>query len=226
VWTIKALAGESEVWNTVFPYSGRSLGFTTGDVFSETPLEESEVWGRTHHIMFMARGTAIKVYVDHQRVANVPEINPAPGPPTTISIAMWSEQEPMITNVRFAEGNKPVADPFANGKLITYGIYFDSGSDVVKPESAPVLRQIAAFMEKNTSVSVEIDGHTDNEGNADGNLDLSKRRAAAVAGVLTAQFKISADRFKTDGLGDTKPIANNDNAAGRAMNRRVEFSKL
>ena len=132
----------------------------------------------------------------------------------------------MITNVRFAEGNKPVADPFANGKFVTYGIYFDSGSDVVKAESAPVLRQLATFLEKNAAVKVEIDGHTDNEGTAAGNLDLSKRRAASVAKVLAEQFKIAADRFKTDGLGDTKPVASNDKPEGRAMNRRVEFSKL
>jgi outer membrane protein OmpA-like peptidoglycan-associated protein len=226
VWTITALAGNQEVWNMVFPYSGTSLGFTSGEINSVTPLEGPEVWGRTHHVMFMARGSAIKVYVDRQRLANVPEINPAPGSPTTISFAMWSNEGPMVTNVRFAEGNKPVADPFANGKLVTYGIYFDSGSDVVKAESAPVLRQIAAYMEKNAAVKVGIDGHTDNEGTAEGNLDLSKRRAASVAKVLSEQFKIAADRFKTDGMGDGKPIASNDKAEGRAMNRRVEFSKL
>jgi outer membrane protein OmpA-like peptidoglycan-associated protein len=226
VWTITALAGNQEVWNMVFPYSGTSVGFTTGEINSVTPLEGPEVWGRTHHIMFMARGAAIKVYVDRQRLANVPEINPVPGAPTTISFHMWSNEGPMITNVRFAEGNKPVADPFANGKLVTYGIYFDSGSDVVKAESAPVLRQIAAYMEKNPSVKVEIDGHTDNQGTADGNLDLSKRRSASVAAVLSDQFKIAAERFKTDGMGDTKPVASNDKSEGRAMNRRVEFSKL
>ena len=132
----------------------------------------------------------------------------------------------MITNVRFAEGNKPVADPFANGALVTYGIYFDSGSDVVKAESAPVLRQIAAYMEKNTAVKVQIVGHTDSQGTKDGNLDLSKRRAASVAGVLSTQFKLGADRFQTNGLGDTKPISSNDTSEGRAANRRVEFTKL
>lgn len=75
-------------------------------------------------------------------------------------------------------------------------------------------------------MNVEITGHTDNQGTAAGNLDLSKRRAAAVATVLTTQFKIEAKRFKTDGMGDTKPVASNDNPEGRATNRRVEFTKL
>jgi outer membrane protein OmpA-like peptidoglycan-associated protein len=117
-------------------------------------------------------------------------------------------------------------DPFAAGTLVTYGIYFDSGSDVVKPESAPVLRQIAAYLAANPTVNLKIVGHTDNQGAPGSNLDLSKRRSASVARVLAEQFKLGADRFKTDGLGDTKPISRNDTAEGRAANRRVEFSKL
>jgi outer membrane protein OmpA-like peptidoglycan-associated protein len=226
VLNVSALKGDKDVWTTTFPYSGQNTYFESGEVTSNTPLENSKVWGEAHHIMFMARGTALKVYVDRQRVANVPEIDPKNGPPDNFVIWLWSDKEPMITNVRYAEGNKPVADPFANGKLVTYGIYFDSASDVVKAESAPVLRQIAAYMEKNPAVKVQILGHTDNQGTPDGNLDLSKRRAASVAKVLSDQFKIAADRFTTDGMGDTKAVADNAKAEGRAMNRRVEFTKL
>ncbi|HET6348091.1 MAG TPA: OmpA family protein [Candidatus Krumholzibacteria bacterium] len=227
VWTVRGLNGDKEVWNAVFPMSGRNLAFTSGDVNSNTPLEgDPQVWGAVHHLMFMARGNALKVYVDRQRMANVPEIDVAAGPVTNISWRLWSNEQPMIGNVRFAEGNKPVDDPFASGKLVTYGIYFDSGSDVVKPESAPVLRQIAGYMQKNAAVKIQILGHTDNQGTSDGNMDLSKRRAASVAKVLAEQFKISADRFTTDGMGDTKPIAKNETSEGRAANRRVEFTKI
>jgi len=226
VLTVAALNGNTEVWNTVFPYSGTALAFTTGDIFSNTPVEGGTVWGKVHHVMFMARGTGMKVYVNRQRLASVPEINAAAGAPTTLSIRLWSDKEPMITNVRFAEGNKPVADPFADGKLVTYGIYFESGSDVVQPESAPVLRTIAGYLEKKPDVRVQIVGHTDNQGKPAENLDLSKRRAAAVAKVLSEQFKIAADRFTTDGMGDTKTVADNAKPEGRAMNRRVEFTKL
>ena len=226
VLDVMGMKGDQKVWDLTFPYSGVNAYFLTGKTTSDTPLENTKVWGAVHHVMFMARGNALKVYIDQQRVANIPEIDLTNGAPDHLVVSLWSDKEPMITNVRFAEGNKPVADPFANGKLVTYGIYFDSGSDVVKAESAPVLRQIAAFMEKNAAVKVEIDGHTDNEGTAPGNLDLSKRRAASVAKVLSQEFKIAAERFKTDGLGDTKPVASNDKAEGRAMNRRVEFTKL
>jgi outer membrane protein OmpA-like peptidoglycan-associated protein len=226
VLNVSAVKGVQKVWTVTFPYSGQSAYFESGKVTSNTPLESDRVWGEVHHVMIMARGTALKVYVDHQRVANAPEINPEHGSPDNFEIWLWSDKEPMIGNVRFAEGNKPTKDPFADGKLITYGIYFDSGSDVVKPESAPVLRQIAAYMEANAAVHVQILGHTDNQGTPDGNLDLSKRRSAAVAHVLSDQFKIAADRFQTDGMGDTQPISDNEKAEGRAMNRRVEFSKI
>jgi len=215
---------ESWVWAAVFP-QGKDLAFTTGSIQSSTPLEAGEPEGR-HHMMFMARGAGLKVYIDRQRLVNVPEIWDGPGPPSLIDFRLWSTNKPMITNVRFAEGNKPVKDPFADGKLVTYGIYFDTGSDVVKAESAPVLRQIAAYMEANAAVRVQIVGHTDNQGKPDANLDLSRRRAASVANVLSEQFKIAADRFATDGLGDTTPVADNAKPEGRAMNRRVEFSKL
>jgi len=226
VLTVSGMKGDKKVWGAIFPYSGTSLYFDTGTVNSNTPLDGEKVWGQVHHVMFMARGNALKVYVDRQRMANAPEIDPAPGSPDNIDIELWSDKEPMITNVRFAEGNKPVKDPFADGKLVTYGIYFASGSDVVQPDSAPVLRQVAAYLEANAAVHVEITGHTDNQGKPDENLDLSKRRAAAVAKVLSEQFKIAADRFKTDGMGDTKTVSSNDNPEGRAMNRRVEFTKL
>jgi outer membrane protein OmpA-like peptidoglycan-associated protein len=226
VLSVSGMKANNIVWTLTFPYSTTSSYFETGKVTANTPLENTKVWGAVHHVMFMARGNAIKVYVDQQRVASIPEIDPTHGAPDNIDVYLWSDKEPMITNVRFAEGNKPVADPFANGTLVTYGIYFDSGSDVVKAESAPVLRQIAAYMEKNAAVKVNITGHTDNQGTGDGNLDLSKRRSASVAKVLSTQFKIAGDRFTTDGMGDSKPISKNDTSEGRAANRRVEFTKI
>jgi len=226
VLTVSGMKGDKKVWETIFPYSGTNVYFDTGAVNSNVPLETDKVWGQVHHVMFMARGKALKVYVDRQRMANVPEIDPTNGAPDNFDVQLWSDKEPMITNVRFAEGNQPVKDPFADGKLVTYGIYFASGSDVVQPDSAPVLRQVATYLEANAAVHVEIVGHTDNQGKPDENLDLSKRRAAAVAKVLSEQFKIAADRFKTDGMGDTKTVSSNDKPEGRAMNRRVEFTKL
>jgi outer membrane protein OmpA-like peptidoglycan-associated protein len=216
-------ATDTQVWVATFP-EGPNLAFRTGEILSTTPLEGGTVPGR-HHVMFMARGTALKVYVDRQRLASVPEIESSQGAPVEIEIRLWASTKPMITNVRFAEGCRPPKDMLAEGKLVTYGIHFDSGSDVVLPDSAPVLRQVAAYMEANAAVKLKITGHTDNVGAAASNLDLSKRRSASVAKVLSEQFKIAADRFTADGKGDTEKVADNATPAGRAMNRRVEFAK-
>jgi outer membrane protein OmpA-like peptidoglycan-associated protein len=75
-------------------------------------------------------------------------------------------------------------------------------------------------------VKLKITGHTDNVGAAASNLDLSQRRAAAVAKVLASELGIAADRFSTDGKGDTQALASNAKPEGRAMNRRVEFTRL
>lgn len=220
-------ADGNTAWETMFPYSDQNFSFRSGEVFSSTPLTGSKVTGR-HHVMFMGRGTAVKAYIDRERLANVPDVT-ALGTPSEFDFRLWAPNtpvRPMITNVRFAEGCRPAKDMLAEGKLVTYGIFFDSGSDVVKPESAPILRQIAAYLEANPAVKLEVVGHTDNTGTAAGNLDLSKRRAASVARVLSEEFKIAADRFTTDGKGDTEAVASNASGEGRAMNRRVEFKKV
>lgn len=217
-------AAGGAVWEAMFPYSGKNLAFRCGQIFSNTPLEGSPVAGR-HHVMFMARGPALKVYMDRERLASVPDVT-GPGAPAELDFRLWAPTKPMIANVRFAEGCRPAKDMLAKGKLVTYGIRFATGSDVVLPESAPILRQVAAYMEGNTSVRIRITGHTDNVGSGASNLDLSRRRAGSVAAVLSSQFGIGADRFETDGKGDTQPVSSNARPEGRAMNRRVEFTKL
>jgi outer membrane protein OmpA-like peptidoglycan-associated protein len=221
--TVRALApGDMMVWEAVFP-QGNDLAYRTGEIFSTTPLNGATA-GR-HHVMFMARGPALKAYIDCQRMASVPEIAAGSGVPAEIEFRLWSSSMPMITGVRFAEGCRPAKDLLAEGKLVTYGIHFETGSDVVLPDSAPVLRQIAAYLEANPEVKLQITGHTDNVGAAGGNLDLSQRRAASVARALTDQLAVAPDRLTTDGKGDTQPMANNATSEGRAMNRRVEFAK-
>jgi outer membrane protein OmpA-like peptidoglycan-associated protein len=108
---------------------------------------------------------------------------------------------------------------------VTHGITFDSGSDRVKPESAPVLRQVSAYLKENPEVKVMITGHTDDVGETAANQTLSEKRAGAVAAALAADFGIDAGRMAASGKGESAPMAANDSPEGRAMNRRVEFSK-
>jgi len=216
-------AGGSQVWRAVFPTAGTSLFLETGSIQSTTTLDGGSRAGR-HHIMFMAKGNALKVYMDRQRLANVPEVATGPGAATQFGIRLAASTQPMITNVRFAQASKPPPDLLAM-PFVTHGIVFDSGSDRLKPESAPVMRQIAAYLKEHPDVSVQIIGHTDNVGQDGANLTLSEKRAAAVAASLAADFGIDAARMSGVGKGETAPMATNDSPEGRAMNRRVEFSK-
>lgn len=108
------------------------------------------------------------------------------------------------------------------GKVDLYGIYFDTDEDRLKDESGPVLEQVQALLEARPGLRLVVAGHTDAEGADAHNLDLSKRRAAAVVAWLVERG-IAADRLHPEGHGEGRPVAGNDSAAGRALNRRVEL---
>jgi len=117
-----------------------------------------------------------------------------------------------------------IAPALAKDKRVAvYGIYFDFASATLKPESTPVLDEIADALKANPDWNLTIEGHTDSVGTADYNLDLSNRRAAAVRNALVTRYHISGDRLSTAGYGLTRPKASNDTPEGRALNRRVEL---
>lgn len=135
------------------------------------------------------------------------------------------EGKPMDTGMAKVTADALGKDILKDGHAAVYDILFDTGKADVKPESAAALEQIALLLQKNPSLTLFVVGHTDNVGTLTGNLDLSKRRAAAVVTALTTKHGIAAARLKADGVGPLAPVATNDNDAGRAKNRRVELVK-
>ena len=109
------------------------------------------------------------------------------------------------------------------GHADIYGIYFDFDKAVPRPESAPVLKEIAQALKDNPNWKLQIEGHTDNVGGDSYNLNLSDERAQGVMQSLVAQYGIGADRLSSKGFGATQPKATNDTPEGRALNRRVEL---
>ncbi len=110
-----------------------------------------------------------------------------------------------------------------SGRVVLRGILFDTGKDVLRPESEPVLEALAKAMKGDPKSSYLIEGHTDNRGGEAMNQDLSERRAARVKSWLTAAG-IEGARLETKGFGQSKPALPNDSEAGRAANRRVEVA--
>ncbi len=110
-----------------------------------------------------------------------------------------------------------------SGRAEVHGIYFDFASATIKPESEPVLKEIADAMAKNPSWKLSIEGHTDNIGNDASNVELSKRRAEAVKQALATRYHVDPATLATAGFGATRPKEPNTTAEGRARNRRVEL---
>ena len=102
------------------------------------------------------------------------------------------------------------------------GIQFEVGSYKIKNTSNVILDQVVKVMVDNPSYNLEINGHTDNQGDVQKNLELSQNRADAVKKYITDKG-IAANRMTAKGFGVTVPIADNKTAEGRSKNRRVEF---
>ena len=108
------------------------------------------------------------------------------------------------------------------GKTIVYGISFDTGSAVIKPESEPALAEMTKLLKATPALKAFVVGHTDNVGVLEANLKLSADRAAALVKALVARG-IDGTRLKPAGVGPYSPIASNKDEQGRAQNRRVEL---
>ena len=103
------------------------------------------------------------------------------------------------------------------------GLLYDIDSDVVRPDAAANLRNLAASLQKYPDTDALIVGHTDATGSDEHNQDLSLRRANSAANYLVAQG-VRATRLKTSGRGEQDPVASNDTAGGRQQNRRIEVA--
>jgi len=114
------------------------------------------------------------------------------------------------------------AKPTERGLVVTLGdLLFDTGKSELKSGAATNLAKLAAFLTQYEDRSVLIEGHTDNMGSDDFNLGLSQRRADSVKNWLVNQG-VATGRLVTSGKGEGLPVADNNSASGRQLNRRVE----
>lgn len=180
------------------------------------------VW---RHIAIAFNKRSLKVFIDENRVLNIPNLKYKPEAFAIEAFAYYSELS-AIKNIRIAKGGKKLYDRvMEDGKFVTRGILFDINKAIIKKESYGVLNKVAKMMKEHTDLNFTIQGHTDSDGEEDYNLDLSSKRAIAVKAALQ-EMGISKDRLQTEGKGESVPNSENNTPEGKANNRRVEFIKV
>ena len=214
---------KTSITNTLIYASSYSDGDYVMDGSASVELNTNE----KIHFSYWVQKQRLRIYVNEKKVSDLPRIMPLGYKFNVLRFELGDGPKPCITNFRVAAGlpdtrNKLITE----GKLVTYGIYFDVNSDKVKPESYGTLKEIAGVLNEVPDVKVKIFGHTDSDGDDAKNMDLSKRRAASVKAELAKSFGVNAERLTTDGMGESKPVAPNDTPVNKALNRRVEFIKL
>ena len=117
----------------------------------------------------------------------------------------------------------PLSSIKVGQKIVLKNIFFETNSFVLKTESKVELNKLVAFMKENSSIKIEISGHTDNVGKKDLNIKLSEKRAKAVYDYLLQSNAISEFRLKFKGYADNQPIESNATPEGKAKNRRTEI---
>jgi len=200
---------------------GEGMGLTG---FKEDKAFYQKESQKYHMALWYQKGR-VRLYQDQNKMFDLPKAFAVEG--VKMDRLRFEDGAAMVTNIRIAIGNPDMRSKLlTEGKLVSYGIYFDVNKDLVKPESYSTLKSIASILTENPAVRIKIVGYTDSDGADEANLDLSKRRGGSVKNELIKTFGIDASRLESDGLGETQPIAPNDVPANKALNRRVEFIKL
>ncbi|MGZ4068435.1 MAG: OmpA family protein [Bacteroidia bacterium] len=185
------------------------------------------------HIALWVQQERVRLWVNQEKIYDLPKAMATDVVPAFLSFSVTPYKGPAsdfnyyITNIKIAEALPDTRNKLlTEGKWVTSGIQFDVNSDGIKPQSYEVLKEIADLLKDNTTIRIKIIGHTDSDGDATKNLDLSRRRAASVKLALANEFNIDSSRMETDGMGSSQPVADNKKPEGKAQNRRVEFLKL
>lgn len=186
------------------------------------------VYGQVNHVIIWVQNRRLRMYHQGAKVLDMPTNVHAGTKFNRFRFSGWSTYStPYVSNLKITTATPDMRSKLlTEGKLVTYGIYFDVNKDVVKAESFGTISEIAQTLKENPTVRIKIIGHTDSDGDDAKNLDLSRRRALSVKNTLVNQFGIDASRIQTDGKGETEPLAPNTTSESKAKNRRVEFIKL
>lgn len=174
-----------------------------------------------HQVKLQVDGQYGIMYLGTDRAANLPNAAFVRTNAVEFHVSGNTRLPSYIKDIVVAVGVDDLYDTLMEtGEFTTRGIRFDFDSDVIRPESTPVLEQLRSALTNNPDLSVVIEGHTDDRGEDDYNLELSERRARAVVTYLTGAG-VDESTIDSAGKGETEPVADNSTPHGRAENRRV-----
>lgn len=215
--------------------SSRASGGASFSSEPQTFAAFSGTFYKPAHYAIQVQKTRLRFWVNGQKVFDMPDAVITTGNPLNnlffgvADYVFYNESNfgLYVTNLKVATGLPDTRHKLLEeGKFSTTGILFDVNSATIKPESFSVLKEIGNVLKENDDLKIKIVGHTSSDGEDAANLELSKKRAAAIKDALVKDFKIEDARIQTEGKGETQPVADNKTKEGQAQNRRVEFIKL
>lgn len=190
-------------------------------------------YNKITHVSMQAQGSRLRIWINDEKAFDIPK---AIDPKHALNQLFFKIHNSgyledqigfFISNLKVAAGLPDTRHKLIEeGSFSTNGILFDMESAVIRPASYGIIKEIAAALKENPAVRIKITGHTSSDGNDAANLELSKKRAAAVKDALAATYGIDASRMETEGKGEAEPVADNKTNEGRLQNRRVAFTKL
>ncbi len=206
-----ALVVPESYWNSIGDRSPAYCGGSQGIGDFRYAVLDNKTSGATLAVMTWRPGdvSSYCVQADYKARASV----------VVVSIQPKAREQLMETLTASEMGQSLTA----TGKVAVYGILFDTNKADIKAESKASLEQIGTLLKQQGSLKLHVVGHTDNVGSLPANLDLSRRRADAVAAALGKDYGIARDRLTANGVASLAPVASNTSDAGKAKNRRVEL---
>lgn len=237
---VKNPAKESIKYKKIFyfritPSVGNNIGYFTS---LYTGKENTQDWpanqmaGNKIHVSMAVNKQRIRLYMNEQKIFDLPKAFDLASLRNNFhfraaELLPKPKEGFYVSNLRIAaSGTDARSQLLKNGKYSTTGIYFNTGSAVIKPESHGIIMEIAGVLKENPGMKINIIGHTDSDGGDASNMKLSKQRADAVSAYLSKSFDIDSKRIKTDGKGASQPVGSNQSQEGKAQNRRVEFISI
>lgn len=176
-------------------------------------------------IKFQNDGDYAIMYMGEKRVANLPGADFGRSKRIEFQVQANGSRPSYLKDIVIAVGLDDLYGTLSSGEAwTTRGILFDVDSDVLRPESTPVLNEIQRTMSGHEDLAIIIEGHTDATGDDSHNQDLSERRAQSVVAWLSGRG-IDGARLTAVGRGESEPVADNATPDGRQENRRVVIRK-